>query len=142
LTNEQQGPVTALKHSDVGFVAVGYDTGGGGGVTLIDLRGPAIIHTVSLKDVFTKKRRGSIRRNDHHADRTEWPTVLEFGVMTLEGDGEIKSGFEVPTLTLHRLFLNCLVCWYQSWPCGHVQNTSVTIWPVLCTVFRCRLAFR
>jgi syntaxin-binding protein 5 len=100
LSNEQQGPVTALKHSDVGFVAVGYDTGGGaGGVTLIDLRGPAIIHTVSLKDVFTKKRRGSIRRNDHHADRTEWPTVLEFGVMTLEGDGEIILAlkFQVPT---------------------------------------------
>ena len=88
LTNDQQGPVTALKHSDVGFVAAGYDSGG---ITLIDLRGPAIIHTILLSDLANKKRRGSIRRGDHTAERGEWPTSLEFGVMTLEGDGNIEK---------------------------------------------------
>ena len=85
LTNDQQGPVTALRHSDVGWVAVGYDSGG---VTIIDLRGPAIIHTVLLSDVVAKKRRGSIRHHEQGKDRTEWPTTMEFGVMTIEGDGQ------------------------------------------------------
>ena len=82
LTNDQQGPITALKHSDVGFVAVGYDSGG---ITLIDMRGPAIIHTVLLHDVVQKSRRGSIR-GKHAPDRGEWATAMEFGVMTMDGD--------------------------------------------------------
>lgn len=85
LTNDQQGPVTALKHSEVGWVAVGYDSGG---ITVIDLRGPAIIYTVLLGDLVSKKRRGSIRRGDQSHDRSEWPTAIEFGVMTLDGDGK------------------------------------------------------
>ena len=95
LTNDQQGPVTALKHSDVGWVAVGYDSGG---VTIIDLRGPAIIHTVLLSEVVAKKRRGSIRKGDSSHDRTEWPTVMEFGVMTLEGDGKWRAPASLPAL--------------------------------------------
>ncbi|KAI5288654.1 hypothetical protein KEM55_009030, partial [Ascosphaera atra] len=37
LLDQQQGPVTALKQSDIGFVAVGYKTGA---VVVIDLRVP------------------------------------------------------------------------------------------------------
>lgn len=85
MTNDQQGPVTALRHSDVGFVAAGY---AGGGVTLVDLRGPAIIHTALLNElVGGKNRRGSIRRAAPATQSTEYATAIEFGIMTLEGDG-------------------------------------------------------
>ncbi|KIX06893.1 uncharacterized protein Z518_04869 [Rhinocladiella mackenziei CBS 650.93] len=84
MTNDQQGPVTALRHSDVGFVAAGY---AGGGVTLVDLRGPAIIHTALLNELAGgKHRRGSIRRSTPATQSTEYPTAMEFGIMTLEGD--------------------------------------------------------
>lgn len=86
MTNDQQGPVTALRHSDVGFVAAGYASGG---ITLIDLRGPAIIHSALLSDLSGgKSKRASIRRNNPQAQSQEYATVLEFGIMTLEGDGK------------------------------------------------------
>ena len=88
LTNDQQGPVTALRHSDVGFVAAGY---AGGGVTLVDLRGPAIIHTTLLQDVAGggKHKRVSIHhRGNSQPPASEFATSLEFGIMTLEGDGK------------------------------------------------------
>jgi syntaxin-binding protein 5 len=86
MTNDQQGPVTALQHSDVGFVAAGY---AGGGVTLIDLRGPAIIHTALVSElVGGSHRRGSIRRSTAGAPSSEHPTAIEFGIMTMDGDGE------------------------------------------------------
>lgn len=87
MCNDQQGPVTALKQSDVGFVAVGYASGG---VTIIDLRGPAIIHTQLLSEVKTHHhgKRMSVRRSNSDTQSAEYATVLEFGVMTLDGDGE------------------------------------------------------
>lgn len=86
LLNEQQGPVTALRHSDVGFVAVGFE----GSIAVIDLRGPAIIHTQLLSDLASKSKRVSSRgSNNQMAGRGEWPTVIEFGVMTLDGDGKL-----------------------------------------------------
>ena len=88
LCNDQQGPVTALKHSDVGFVAAGYASGG---ITLIDMRGPAVIHTALLSDLSGKtSKRGSaiggIRHSSTQPSTPEFPTSMEFGVMTLEGD--------------------------------------------------------
>ncbi|KAJ9604058.1 Lethal(2) giant larvae sro7 [Cladophialophora chaetospira] len=83
MTNDQQGPVTALHHSDVGFTAAGYANGG---LTIVDLRGPAIIHTAVLSEmVGGNHRRGSIRRSTA-APSSEYATALEFGIMTLEGD--------------------------------------------------------
>jgi len=89
LANDQQGPVCALRHSDVGFVAVGYASGG---MTIIDLRGPAIIHTALLRDIAGKHRRGSTKRREAGVQQSECPTVLEFGVLTLEGDGKKLPG--------------------------------------------------
>lgn len=86
LTNDQQGPVTALKHSDVGFVATGYASGG---VTIIDLRGPAIIYTALLSDLAAKHgigRRGSVRKSNSQGPASEYATVMDFGVMSLEGE--------------------------------------------------------
>ncbi|KAJ5887943.1 hypothetical protein N7495_007984 [Penicillium taxi] len=84
LLDMQQGPVTAVKHSPVGFVAAGFE---GGSLTIIDLRGPAIIHTAHLSDFTKASKRGSFRKsNPSEQARTEWPTVIEFGVLTLEGE--------------------------------------------------------
>ena len=89
LTNEQQGPVTALHHSDVGFVVAGYQFGS---LTVIDLRGPAIIYAKHFSELTPSHRKGSIRgarlrTNSNPQEKAEWATVIEFGVLTLEGDG-------------------------------------------------------
>ncbi|KAJ6019029.1 hypothetical protein N7522_001096 [Penicillium canescens] len=81
----QQGPVTALKHGQVGFVAVGFE---GGGLAIIDLRGPAVIHTAHLSDFIKAPKRSSFVRKSRGSEdiHPEWPTNIEFGVMTLEGE--------------------------------------------------------
>ncbi|KAJ5601655.1 hypothetical protein N7510_011189 [Penicillium lagena] len=84
LLNMQQGPVTALKHSQVGFVAAGFE---GGSLVIIDLRGPAIIHTARLSDFVKASKRSSFRKTRGSDDAApEWATSIEFGVMTLEGE--------------------------------------------------------
>lgn len=101
MTNDQQGPVTALTQSDVGFVAVGYESGG---ITIIDMRGPAIIFSVLLGDLAaTVKKRTSMRtgpKQPPSQSTSEWATVLEFGVMTLEGEGKHMNPCGVPDPSL------------------------------------------
>ena len=85
LLNMQQGPVTALKHGQVGFVAAGYQSGT---LVIIDLRGPAIIHTAHLSDLLKgPKRSGFLKNRGSDEVKPEWPTQIEFGVMTLDGEG-------------------------------------------------------
>jgi syntaxin-binding protein 5 len=85
LLNEGNGPVTALKHSDVGFVAAGFE---GGSLSIIDLRGPAVIYSAQVSDFVKAEKRGSFRRSSTQpaAAKPEWPTSIEFSVMALEGD--------------------------------------------------------
>lgn len=85
-----QGAVTALKHSEVGFVAAGFE---GGGFAVLDLRGPAIIHTAHLSDFLkASKRSSSFRKTRAPEDGPpEWPTSIEFGVLTLDNDGKNYS---------------------------------------------------
>ncbi|KAF2660712.1 hypothetical protein K491DRAFT_588766 [Lophiostoma macrostomum CBS 122681] len=84
LLNENNGPVTALKHSDVGFVAAGFE---GGSLSVIDLRGPAVIYSAKVADFIKAEKRGSFRRSSTQAvPKPEWPTSIEFSVMTAEGD--------------------------------------------------------
>ncbi|KAJ5287989.1 hypothetical protein N7478_003675 [Penicillium angulare] len=84
LLDMQQGPVTALKHSPVGFVAAGYE---GGGLVILDLRGPAIIHTTHLSEFLKGNKRSSFRKTSRSDSiPAEWATHIEFGVMTLEGE--------------------------------------------------------
>lgn len=103
LTNDQQGPVTALRLSSIGFLAAGYENGW---ITVIDLRGPAIIHTVSLAELVVK-RSGSIRgsRSSQSASK-EWPTVIEFGILTLDGDGKLPIKTKISSTNTQRLFLD------------------------------------
>ncbi|KAL8762649.1 MAG: hypothetical protein Q9184_001403 [Pyrenodesmia sp. 2 TL-2023] len=81
---EGQGQVTALKMSDVGFAAAGFQQGA---IVVIDLRGPAVIYNAGLDELSGQGKRGSFRRSDNQSQRkAEWPTCIEFGVMSLEGD--------------------------------------------------------
>ncbi|KAL8948948.1 MAG: hypothetical protein Q9222_004900 [Ikaeria aurantiellina] len=79
-----QGEVTALKMSDVGFVAAGFQQGG---LVVIDLRGPAVIFETAVSELSSQSKHGSFRRsNSHSQQKAEWPTCIEFGVMSLEGE--------------------------------------------------------
>ncbi|KAL8651278.1 MAG: hypothetical protein Q9210_003352 [Variospora velana] len=79
-----QGHVTTLKMSDVGFAVAGFQHGG---LVVIDLRGPAVIYEAGLDDLTGQPVRGSFRRsNSQLQHKAEWPTCVEFGVMSLEGD--------------------------------------------------------
>ncbi|PGH18117.1 hypothetical protein AJ79_00745 [Helicocarpus griseus UAMH5409] len=86
LLNQQQGPVTALENSDVGFVCVGFQSGS---LAIIDLRGPAVIHTCHVSDFVKHHRRMSIRKNHKSSSAEappEWPTCIKFAVLSLEGE--------------------------------------------------------
>ena len=87
LLDQHQGRVTALKMSDVGFVCAGFE---GGSITVIDLRGPAVIYEASVGEFGVQNsKRSSFRRassSQGHAG-AEWATVVEFGVMMLDGEG-------------------------------------------------------
>ncbi|KAL4873507.1 hypothetical protein BDV12DRAFT_160164 [Aspergillus spectabilis] len=84
LLNMQQGPVTALKHSPVGFVAAGFE---GGSIVIMDLRGPAIIHTANLSELAKQNKRSSFLKSRGSGETSpEVPTSIEFGIMTLEGE--------------------------------------------------------
>ncbi|SLM36526.1 WD40/YVTN repeat-like-containing domain [Lasallia pustulata] len=84
MLKKQEGFVSALKMSDIGFIGVGFE---GGSVAVIDLRGPALIYNAKLSDISKQSTRGSIRRSGGQSQsRPEWPTVIEFGVMSLDGE--------------------------------------------------------
>lgn len=87
LLDMKNGPVTALKLSDVGFVAVGFE---GGHVTVIDLRGPADIFSANTADFLTGDSRSGFGRKQSRRGsqqmKLEYATAVEFSVMTLEGD--------------------------------------------------------
>ena len=84
LLNQGNGPVTALKHSDVGFVAAGFE---GGSLAIIDLRGPAIIYKGSIQDFTKVEKRGSFRKSSsQNSAKPDWPTCIEFSVMTLDNE--------------------------------------------------------
>ncbi|KAL9596180.1 MAG: hypothetical protein Q9219_005966 [cf. Caloplaca sp. 3 TL-2023] len=81
---EGQKEVTALKVSDIGFVAAGFQQGA---LIIIDLRGPAVIYEGRIEDLSSQITRGSFRRSNSQAkEKTEWPMCMEYSVMSLEGD--------------------------------------------------------
>ena len=90
LFSQPRGPVTALRISDVGFVVAGFEDGS---ITVIDLRGPAVIHEANLQDFTKTASRGSIRRStsNHKQPINESVIVVEFAVMSLEGEGKLQE---------------------------------------------------
>lgn len=122
LANEQQGPVTALKHSDIGFVCIGFEAGS---IIILDLRGPAIIYRAHLSDFVQKNKRGSIRRsNSHSQNQVDRPTFIEFGIMTLEGDGKFNVDCGAMELIVFRLLFNFVFRRNFHGPSGDVQNLT------------------
>ncbi|KAK7529812.1 lethal giant larvae like, C-terminal-domain-containing protein [Phyllosticta citribraziliensis] len=84
LLDDQNGPVTAVKLSDVGFVAAGFE---GGSLVVMDLRGPAIIFHASMTDFIKQDKRSSFRKSSSSAPmQPEFPTSIEFSIMTLDSD--------------------------------------------------------
>ncbi|KAI1136362.1 lethal giant larvae like, C-terminal-domain-containing protein [Hypoxylon sp. FL0543] len=79
-----QGPISAIKASDAGFIAVGSENGF---MSIIDLRGPSVIFQASMTDFIKQEKRSSfLKRSSTIPVNKEWPAVIEFGVMTLDED--------------------------------------------------------
>ncbi|ROW02543.1 hypothetical protein VMCG_06151 [Cytospora schulzeri] len=79
-----QGAISAVSISDVGFVAVGSE---GGFFSIIDLRGPSVILTVSMAELAQKEKRTSFLRGHSNSTATkDYPVCINFGVMTLDDD--------------------------------------------------------
>ncbi|RAL60000.1 hypothetical protein DID88_000626 [Monilinia fructigena] len=80
-----QGPISAIRMSDVGFVAVGSESGV---FSIIDLRGPSVIFTALMTDFIKQDKRSSFMRkgSSQTSAKPEWPVCIEFGVMTLDDD--------------------------------------------------------
>ncbi|KAI1826615.1 lethal giant larvae like, C-terminal-domain-containing protein [Xylaria intraflava] len=79
-----QGPISAVKVSDVGFVAVGSENGF---FSIIDLRGPSIIFQSSVADSTKSEKKSSFFKSRSNSSAgKDWPVVIEFGVLTLDED--------------------------------------------------------
>lgn len=120
------GPVTAIKMSDIGFLATGFESGS---LTIIDLRGPAVIYEANLQDFVRSSKHGSIRRStsDQTQVKPEWSTVIEFGVMNLEGESTWTE-FVVSTGILIHLRLFQYPCVRRDKPrtSSYFQASSIT----------------
>ena len=109
LLDQERGSVTALKMSDVGFVAAGFEDGS---IVVIDLRGPALIYSASLNDFAATSGKHGFRRSSQAQARADWSTVMEFGVMSIEGESKLKLGLgNINMLKQHRLFEHFAVRW-------------------------------
>jgi syntaxin-binding protein 5 len=76
MVDMHNGPVTSVKLSDVGFVAAGFE---GGGIAVIDLRGPAIIYNGNVEE-FSHQRKHGHGRDDRRSARGDHATTMEFSV--------------------------------------------------------------
>lgn len=79
-----QGPISVISVSDVGFVAAGSE---GGFFSIVDLRGPSIIYSASVAEFAKPEKKGFLHKSHSSTPAgKEWPVVIKFGVMTLDGD--------------------------------------------------------
>ncbi|KAI0799346.1 lethal giant larvae like, C-terminal-domain-containing protein [Xylaria sp. FL0064] len=79
-----QGPISAVKVSDVGFIAVGSENGF---FSIIDLRGPSVMFQSSMADLAKPEKKSSfLRGRSNTSTEKDWPVVLEFAVLTLDDD--------------------------------------------------------
>ncbi|CAK7201931.1 Lethal(2) giant larvae sro7 [Sporothrix eucalyptigena] len=79
-----QGTISALKVADVGFVAAGSENGF---LSIIDLRGPTVIFSGSMADFAKTEKRSSFlgkHSSSSSSGQKDFPTVIEFAVMSLE----------------------------------------------------------
>ena len=104
---KKRSTITALRLSDVGFVVAGFEDGT---VTIIDLRGPAVIYDADLAELVKAGKRSGSRRSFSQRNKSEWPSVVEFGVMDLDGEGLSHSPL-VTQLMCPRSFEHPRICW-------------------------------
>ncbi|EKD12351.1 uncharacterized protein L3040_003595 [Drepanopeziza brunnea f. sp. 'multigermtubi'] len=80
-----KGPISVVKISEVGFVAIGSE---GGYLSIIDLRGPAVIFSADMAEFIKSDKRSSFLKkgSSQTSSQPDRAVVIEFGVMTLEGD--------------------------------------------------------
>ncbi|KAI8627479.1 lethal giant larvae like, C-terminal-domain-containing protein [Xylariaceae sp. FL1651] len=79
-----QGAISAVKMSDIGFVAVGSESGF---FSIVDLRGPSVMFQSSMADLAKPEKRSSFLKSRSSVSATkDWPVVIEFAVMTLDDD--------------------------------------------------------
>lgn len=85
LFSTTHGPITTVKLSNIGFLGVGAKSGG---LWIIDLRGPSVILDLTLNELLKENKRGSFikGKNQSSSITDDWPVLLEFGVISLEGD--------------------------------------------------------
>lgn len=85
LVQAKRGQITCLTVSEIGFVAIGYDSGL---FLMIDLRGPAIFFATECRDIVQKKEKSIFKKSDLSSPRTnssEYVTACAFLGLNLEG---------------------------------------------------------
>lgn len=82
LINTHNGAVSSLLNTEVGFVVIGYKNGN---LTVIDLRGPAIIFSQKLSQLALKKSK-FIHKSQPTGQQGEYPTALDVGIFMLDGE--------------------------------------------------------
>jgi len=79
-----QGSISAVKVSDVGFVAVGSENGF---ISIIDMRGPLVMFQSSINELSRPEKKSSFLKSRSHTSSTkDWPVAIEFAVLTLDDD--------------------------------------------------------
>lgn len=81
----RRGQITSLKVSNVGFVAIGYESGL---LMVVDLRGPAIFYANECSSIGAKKDKSIFKRADAVSPRPgdiEHPTACAFQATNLDG---------------------------------------------------------
>jgi syntaxin-binding protein 5 len=81
MVNPQRGAPVLVKMSEVGFIAIGYDTGY---LCVVDLRGPAVICLDDVANFQSDRDKKNRRRGSTQG--SEIPTAFEFSIMKLEGN--------------------------------------------------------
>lgn len=82
LVNTNNGPVSALVNSEIGFVAIGYRNGN---ITVLDQRGPAIIFSSPIANLAVKKSK-LLHKTYTTGSVGEYPTAMNFGIYMLDGE--------------------------------------------------------
>lgn len=89
-----QGPISAVKVSAVGFIGIGSESGT---FSIIDLRGPAVIFNASISEFTKAEKHSGFRKRSSVQSAPDQVVVIEFGVMTIEGDSYSSIGCFVGT---------------------------------------------
>lgn len=117
MINPQRGAPVVVKMSDVGFVAIGYDTGF---ICVVDLRGPAVIYLEDLSNIQSEKEKKEKRKGGGQA---EIAAVMEFAIMKLEQD-DYSSLVLLTGTTKGRLVSHVLVPTKSGGYGVHFDNSS------------------